>query len=73
MLRSIAVCCCLLLCRSRLIISACDTLLAETRSGKVLGSVSTSVGGLEFCSFKGIPFAKAPLGPLRFKVSSARC
>lgn len=40
-----------------------------TAYGKIRGSVQKSSEGIEFCSFKGIPYAKPPIGNLRFKVS----
>ncbi|CAB3238784.1 unnamed protein product, partial [Arctia plantaginis] len=43
-----------------------DPLIVETKSGLVKGYAKT-VMGREVHIFTGIPFAKAPLGPLRFR------
>lgn len=48
-----------------------DEITVETRAGKVRGKKDNSESvGLEFFSFKGIPYARPPLGKLRFRVSS---
>jgi hypothetical protein len=39
------------------------------KDGKVQGLVSTSRGGKEFYEYLGIPFAKPPVGNLRFEVN----
>lgn len=36
--------------------------------GTVAGNMMTSSAGREFHAFRGIPYAKPPVGPLRFKV-----
>jgi len=36
--------------------------------GKVMGSFSTSSKGRNYSAFRGIPYAKPPIGELRFKV-----
>ena len=36
--------------------------------GQVRGSLMTSAGGQQFLAFRGIPYAKPPVGNLRFKV-----
>lgn len=43
----------------------------ETKDGKVQGIVETTLfKEVDYFAFRGIPFAKAPIGKLRFKVSS---
>ncbi|XP_069689981.1 juvenile hormone esterase-like [Periplaneta americana] len=37
------------------------------QQGSVQGSQMTSRNGRNFCSFRGIPYAAPPIGPLRFK------
>lgn len=44
------------------------TVIVETNSGPVRGNHRTSVLGEKFVSFRGIPYAKPPVGDLRFKV-----
>ena len=36
--------------------------------GKVIGSFSSSSNGRKYSAFRGIPYAKPPIGELRFKV-----
>lgn len=45
-----------------------ETLIVETNYGPVRGQKRTSVLGEQFFSFRGIPYAKPPVGELRFKV-----
>lgn len=44
-------------------------LIVTTEQGKVRGKTCVDYHGGTFYSFSGIPYAKAPIGPLRFKVS----
>ncbi|CAG0896714.1 unnamed protein product [Darwinula stevensoni] len=44
-----------------------DTIEAETPLGKLLGRVNASIGGRNYYSFTGVPFAIAPLEELRFQ------
>ena len=47
-----------------------DEQIVSTKDGLVRGLKETTiVESREFYSFKGIPFAKPPIGNLRFKVS----
>lgn len=43
-----------------------DTVVVETAYGPVRGEKRTSFMGDQFYSFQGIPYAKPPIGPLRF-------
>lgn len=44
------------------------TVLVEIGPGKLRGTVETTrLDGIEYCAFKGIPYAKAPVGGLRFQ------
>lgn len=47
--------------------SSAGNLIVTTNYGKVLGKERTSCVGDTFISFQGIPFAKPPVGELRFK------
>lgn len=40
----------------------------QTPSGKIKGHYEKSLNGREFRSFEGIPYAKPPVGLLRFQV-----
>lgn len=41
--------------------------IVTIQQGQLLGKVSNNRYGKQFYSFQGIPFAKPPLGALRFK------
>lgn len=44
--------------------------IVETKSGSIRGVLQTSLlKGVDYYGFKGIPYAKAPTGDLRFRVS----
>lgn len=43
--------------------------VVETRAGKLRGLIDKTVLGDDFYAFKGIPYAKPPVGQLRFQVS----
>lgn len=43
-------------------------LIVTTEQGKVRGKTWLDYHGGSFYAFTGIPYAKAPIGPLRFKV-----
>ncbi|XP_049852640.1 juvenile hormone esterase-like isoform X1 [Schistocerca gregaria] len=47
--------------------SAAKPVLAAVRQGSLRGKLVTSPTGTAFCSFLGIPYAKPPVGSLRFK------
>lgn len=45
--------------------------VVETTNGKIRGTLNTTfLNGIPFYSFKGIPYAKPPIGVLRFRVST---
>ncbi|CAH1398685.1 unnamed protein product [Nezara viridula] len=44
-----------------------DAPVVETTAGSVRGFTSTSRSGRQYWSYRGIPFAKPPLGKLRFR------
>lgn len=46
------------------------TVIVTTRQGKLRGKKVMTANGVAYYSFKGIPYAKPPIGALRFKVSS---
>ena len=48
-----------------------SVVIAETDYGKVEGIKTDSLLNEPYIKFLGIPYAKAPLGELRFKVKSA--
>ncbi|ALC45329.1 alpha-Est3, partial [Drosophila busckii] len=43
-----------------------DTYTLQTKSGPILGKLCTSIYSDEYISFERIPYARPPLGPLRF-------
>lgn len=43
--------------------------VVQVNEGKLLGSTKTNINGEDFYTFQGVPYAKPPLGCLRFKVS----
>lgn len=47
--------------------------IVTTGQGKVRGKTCVDYHGGIFYSFSGIPYAKAPIGPLRFKVTYCNC
>lgn len=46
-----------------------DSILLETKQGKILGQTEVSRGGRHFYAFYGIPYAEPPIGELRLEVS----
>lgn len=49
-----------------------QTLVVDTNYGPVRGLKRTSVAGDQYYSFRSIPYAKAPINELRFKVLVTR-
>lgn len=45
-----------------------QTVLVNTKNGPVMGRRRVTGDQIEYVSYQGIPFAKPPLGELRFKV-----
>lgn len=43
--------------------------VVKTSDGHLKGATGTNIDGGRFYSFLGIPYAKPPIGALRFKVS----
>lgn len=46
-----------------------EQLIVETKAGKVRGARQTNFEGDEFYAFRGVPYAKPPVGQLRFQVN----
>lgn len=47
----------------------CNNLIVKTESGRIRGVQQTTVlNNKKFIAYKGIPYAKPPVGNLRFKV-----
>lgn len=46
-----------------------DVPVVKTPLGTIEGHIAKTVHGKDFYSFKGIPYAKPPIGDLRFKVN----
>lgn len=49
--------------------SPLDTCLIETSDGPIRGLIEKNEDGIYY-KFRNIPYAKPPLGPLRFRVSN---
>lgn len=47
-----------------------EELVVETEQGKIKGRILKNFNDFEYCCFKGIPYAKPPIGELRFCVST---
>lgn len=45
------------------------TIIVETTKGPVKGILKTTSLGEDFYRFRGIPYARPPIGDLRFKIS----
>nr|CAD7259878.1 unnamed protein product [Timema shepardi] len=41
--------------------------IVGTSQGELLGATSTTADGTHYFTFRGVPYAKPPVGPLRFK------
>lgn len=47
-----------------------SNVIVETKLGRLYGRVAQALNGENYYSFQGIPYAKPPVGKLRFKVIS---
>ncbi|XP_075975672.1 esterase E4-like [Anticarsia gemmatalis] len=57
-----------LLCLNFLVVCGSgDRVIIRVRQGQLLGEKIKAITGVSYYSFKGIPYAKPPLGKLRFK------
>ena len=59
----------LLLCASLLSLlpaSQCDVTVVSAPAGRFQGEVKSDTEGHSYVAFRGIPFAKPPVGPRRF-------
>jgi carboxylesterase type B len=45
------------------------TVIVDLAQGTLRGKQTTAKSGFKYYSFKGIPYAKPPVGQLRFKVN----
>ena len=50
-----------------------EPLVVKTSAGEILGYRMTSRAGRQFMAFAGVPYAKPPIGPLRFQVWKSLC
>lgn len=50
-----------------------DKPVVDTSFGALFGRVSEDSNGKSYYSFQGIPYAKPPVGQLRFKVNITQC
>lgn len=51
----------------------CDDYIVEVKQGQLAGLLEKDVtGDYDFYSFRGIPYAKPPVGKLRFKVKQSK-
>lgn len=44
--------------------------IVKISDGRLRGSVEKSIEGYSYKAFKGVPYAKPPIGQLRFKVNN---
>lgn len=42
--------------------------IVQIHQGKLRGAIEKNMNGKDFYAFRGIPYAKSPVGALRFKV-----
>ncbi|KAF3424237.1 hypothetical protein E2986_12277 [Frieseomelitta varia] len=47
---------------------ACENTVIRVKQGRLRGIIEKTSYGDEYLAFRGIPYAKPPLGPLRFKI-----
>lgn len=46
--------------------------IVEVRQGKLRGINEKNINGINYVAFRGVPYAKPPIGNLRFKVTSIK-
>lgn len=44
--------------------------LVKVKQGQLRGIIEKNINGKSFLAFRGIPYAKPPVGNLRFKVTN---
>lgn len=49
-----------------------NRVVVNVREGKLIGIIDENIHGGNYIAFRGIPYAKPPVGELRFKVSAKR-
>lgn len=49
---------------------ASENTIVRVKQGELRGVVEETDYGDQYLAFRGIPYAKPPIGPLRFKVNS---
>lgn len=45
--------------------------IVKVNEGELAGTIKVNINGGQFHSFQGVPYAKPPIGNLRFKVHMA--
>lgn len=63
-------CCIVFLVHIFVLVGCKPEILRETKYGKIKGLILKSRDGRSYHSYTGIPYAKPPIGRLRFKVGT---